>query len=508
MSFDPLTTISNAACRTAALSSATPGSTVRWNNANSFNAEFQNLITRFAWNEIWGRPGLPSTRPGAPSSWRSPSRWALGRIRAARARGAAGRRGSRLTPDELKEVLMQSAIYAGVPAANTGFAHALAILREVGPQIGYALEPAAPGAAASRRRPRRPHRQQPALHYTRARTAQRQGAAPHRGAEPCPGLRPEHVGWLGQPAGGRLPRDRLRPPRPRQLGRARGACTAWPTWPTMPLRLLRELDTGPVVWVGLSMGGMVGQELACAIRRWCARWCWQHHVGYPEVAREVWQQRIATVREQGIEAIADAVMARYFHDGFRAEKAATVARFRRAWSPPTRRATSAAAMRWARSTRRRGWAPSRAGAGDRRRAGPGHAGGMAETLAEGIPGARAGRAADASHLARGRAAGAVRGGRRRLHRRLVDAPPSRPALYARVAHLVDLVELDVVEAAGGGFSLADVHGLHDVAGLRIDRHRAAHAGPGHALHRGDQLVAIAVALGLGFSAWYSRCMPS
>jgi 3-oxoadipate enol-lactonase len=50
---------------------------------------------------------------------------------------------SRLTPDELKEVLMQSAIYAGVPAANTAFAHA-AILREVGPQIGYTHDPASP----------------------------------------------------------------------------------------------------------------------------------------------------------------------------------------------------------------------------------------------------------------------------------------------------------------------------------------------------------------------------
>jgi 3-oxoadipate enol-lactonase len=50
---------------------------------------------------------------------------------------------------------------------------------------------------------------------------------------------------------------------------------------------------------------------------------------YPEAARAVWEQRIATVRADGIEAIADAVMGRYFHDAFRARKAATVARFRR-----------------------------------------------------------------------------------------------------------------------------------------------------------------------------------
>jgi 3-oxoadipate enol-lactonase len=51
--------------------------------------------------------------------------------------------------------------------------------------------------------------------------------------------------------------------------------------------------------------------------------------GYPDAARDVWRQRIATVRDQGIDAIADAVMGRYFHDAFRAAHPATVARFRR-----------------------------------------------------------------------------------------------------------------------------------------------------------------------------------
>jgi 3-oxoadipate enol-lactonase len=118
------------------------------NNANGFNADFQNLITRFAWNEIWGRPGLDhKTRRAIVLSITV----ALGRweefdlhVRAA----LLGEEGSRLSPDEIKEILMQSAIYAGVPAANTGFTHALAILREVADQIGYVLAPAAPGAAA------------------------------------------------------------------------------------------------------------------------------------------------------------------------------------------------------------------------------------------------------------------------------------------------------------------------------------------------------------------------
>jgi 3-oxoadipate enol-lactonase len=95
-------------------------------------------------------------------------------------------------------------------------------------------------------------------------------------------------------------------------------------------RLLRELDTGPVVWVGLSMGGMVGQELALRHPSLVRGLVLANTTSaYPEAARAVWEQRIATVRADGIEAIADAVMGRYFHDAFRARKAATVARFRR-----------------------------------------------------------------------------------------------------------------------------------------------------------------------------------
>ena len=54
---------------------------------------------------------------------------------------------SRLTPDELKEVLLQNAIYAGVPAANTAFNLAQNILREVAEQIGYELAPGDPRQA-------------------------------------------------------------------------------------------------------------------------------------------------------------------------------------------------------------------------------------------------------------------------------------------------------------------------------------------------------------------------
>ena len=84
---------------------------------NDFNGEFQALITRYAWGEIWTRPGLPRhTR----SLLTIALMVALNRsdefklhIRAAFNNG--------VTKDEIREVLLQCAIYAGVPAANSAF---------------------------------------------------------------------------------------------------------------------------------------------------------------------------------------------------------------------------------------------------------------------------------------------------------------------------------------------------------------------------------------------------
>ena len=94
-----------------------------------FTADFQELITRYAWGEIWARPGLDRrTR----SCITLATLIALGReeelamhVRAALRIG--------LTPDEIKEVLLHSAIYCGVPAANGAFAVAQRVLDEVGP---------------------------------------------------------------------------------------------------------------------------------------------------------------------------------------------------------------------------------------------------------------------------------------------------------------------------------------------------------------------------------------
>jgi 3-oxoadipate enol-lactonase len=99
-------------------------------------------------------------------------------------------------------------------------------------------------------------------------------------------------------------------------------------------RLLAELDGrfhgGPVVWIGISLGGMVGQELAVRCpERLKAVVIANAGASYGAEARAQWQQRIATIESQGIDAVADATMERWFSDSFRAAQAATVARWQR-----------------------------------------------------------------------------------------------------------------------------------------------------------------------------------
>ncbi|MBK6850505.1 MAG: 3-oxoadipate enol-lactonase [Burkholderiales bacterium] len=96
-------------------------------------------------------------------------------------------------------------------------------------------------------------------------------------------------------------------------------------------RVIEQAAGGqPVVFVGLSMGGMVGQQLALARPDLVQALVLANtSSGYPAAARAVWDNRIATIAAQGLEAVADATMQRWFHEGFRAAKAASVARARR-----------------------------------------------------------------------------------------------------------------------------------------------------------------------------------
>src|SRR5580698_11253278 len=96
-------------------------------NRNEFNEEFQNLITRYAWGEIWTRPGLPrKTRSLITLAMMV----ALNRGDEFRmhVRAALNNKVSR---EEIQETLLQSAIYCGVPAANTAFHLAQEVFAEI-----------------------------------------------------------------------------------------------------------------------------------------------------------------------------------------------------------------------------------------------------------------------------------------------------------------------------------------------------------------------------------------
>jgi 4-carboxymuconolactone decarboxylase len=93
-------------------------------NKTAFTEEFQDLITRYAWGEIWSRPGLPRHTRSLLTlamlvAGNHPEEFRL-HVSAAANNG--------VTIDEIKEVLLQCAIYCGVPAANSAFRVAVEVL--------------------------------------------------------------------------------------------------------------------------------------------------------------------------------------------------------------------------------------------------------------------------------------------------------------------------------------------------------------------------------------------
>jgi 4-carboxymuconolactone decarboxylase len=96
-------------------------------NVTPFNAEFQEFITRSAWNDIWNRPGLARRERSIIVISIAAALGAWGEFRI-HVRGALN---NGLSRDEIKEVLMQAAIYAGVPAANHAFKEAASVFAEI-----------------------------------------------------------------------------------------------------------------------------------------------------------------------------------------------------------------------------------------------------------------------------------------------------------------------------------------------------------------------------------------
>ena len=272
--------------------------------ATDFNADFQSLITRFAWNDIWGRPGLDHTtrRLLVLGMTMGLARWEEFELHC----GAAIRGGVPI--EKIKETLMQGAIYCGVPAANTAFKIAAEQLRENGhaPQP----QPLTPAARVS-------------FHHTFSRPQLR--VAVQGAEEGMPVVLSHALGldlsmWDAYAARLATTHPVLRYD---QRGHGGSAAPAGPY--TMDAlvddaaRVIREWGRGPVAFVGLSMGGMVGQGLAIRHPELVRALVLANTTSrYPDAAQTAWTQRIDTVQTQGMAGIADAVVERYLHADHRA----------------------------------------------------------------------------------------------------------------------------------------------------------------------------------------------
>ncbi|MET0518599.1 MAG: alpha/beta fold hydrolase [Burkholderiaceae bacterium] len=283
--------------------------------ANAFNAEFQEFITRYAWHEIWGRPGLdkPTRRLLVLGMTMGLARWEEFELHCR----AAIRGGVPVA--QIQETLLQGAIYCGVPAANTAFKIAGRLLVEEG------LAPA-PQPLLRASRPRAQHTfSQPQLsvvlqgegaslpivfsHALGLDLHLWDGIAGAFAAAGHPTLRYDHRGH-GESA---------RPAGPYSLDELVDDAA----------RLIREWGRGPVVFVGLSLGGMVGQGLALRHPELLSGLVLAHTAArYPAAAREAWAERIAAVQAGGMAAVADRVLQRYLNADFRAAEPAAAAALR------------------------------------------------------------------------------------------------------------------------------------------------------------------------------------
>jgi 4-carboxymuconolactone decarboxylase len=94
----------------------------------AFNEEFQDFITRYAWGEVWTRPHYDerTRRVLVIGTMLAIDKWDEFRmhVRAALTEGG-------FTPDDIKEIILQQAIYCGVPAANHAFKEAAAVMAEI-----------------------------------------------------------------------------------------------------------------------------------------------------------------------------------------------------------------------------------------------------------------------------------------------------------------------------------------------------------------------------------------
>jgi 3-oxoadipate enol-lactonase len=204
---------------------------------------------------------------------------------------------SRLTPDEIKEVIMQAAIYCGVPAANHAFSVAGAILREKG-----LLSPEANNL--------------PRLHWLR------EGQGPVVVLSHALGC--DLSMWDGVAA---ILKQRFTVLRYDHRGHGQSAAPDGPYTMDMladdaAALIQAEAGGGPVHFVGLSMGGMTAQSLAARYPQLVKSITIANAANYyNDAVRAMWHARMAIVEAQGVGAIAEGAIQRWFTPEFCADAA-------------------------------------------------------------------------------------------------------------------------------------------------------------------------------------------
>jgi 3-oxoadipate enol-lactonase len=274
--------------------------------ANSFNAEFQSQVTRHAWHDIWGRPGLDAQtrRLLVLGMTMGLARWEEFELHCR----AAIRGGVPLAT--IKEALMQGAIYCGVPAANTAFKITVGICQAE----CIALDPA-PLLTGPRME----------THHTFSLPQLRVALQGVPDGVPVVlshalGMRLEMWDHLAAALAPQHPVLRFD-----HRGQGGSAAVRTPygidDLVDDAARVIREWGRGPVVFVGLSMGGLVGQGLGIRHPQLLRGLLLANTAAaYPDAGRAGLAHRAAAVRAAGMAAVADAVLERFLCDTTRASQ--------------------------------------------------------------------------------------------------------------------------------------------------------------------------------------------
>ncbi len=282
--------------------------------ANALNADFQSLVTRHAWNDIWNRPGLDdqTRRLLVLAMTMAAARWEEFELHCrAELRGG-------VPPATIGEALMQGAIYCGVPAANTAFKLAVAACQAEG--IALPAAPLLSGARAE-------------VHHTFSLPQLRVAV---QGADAGLPVMMSHALGMSLAMWDELAAH-LAPRHPVLRYDHRGQGGSAPVDEPYGIdalvddaaRLIREWGRGPVVFVGLSMGGLVGQGLAIRHPELVRGLLLADTAAvFPAAGREGLDQRAEAVSAGGMARIVDAVVERFLCAATRTTRPALVAAVR------------------------------------------------------------------------------------------------------------------------------------------------------------------------------------